>query len=97
MAKTKSNNNSFDPKAVDILALLLAGGFLQTTLTTFHHAAFNRYVGPPSWPVLGLALLLTFYSVQKQNRISTINVIVLTVLAVSSLFWLSGLRTNFYF
>ncbi len=97
MAKAKSKKTSYDPNGVDILALLFAAGFMQSVLTTFHHVAFNQYIGPPTWWSLVVATLLTGYSVRKQKKLSIINVIVLTVLAVSSLFWVSGLRANFYF
>ena len=97
MAKTKPKSNSFDPNGVDILALIFAGSFMHSVLTTFHHAAINQYIGPPTWWSLGVAALLTAYSVRKQKKLSVINAVVLTVLAVSALFWVSGLRANFYF
>src|SRR5206468_2118799 len=96
-----------DTKLVDFLTLVLAYLYLQSVLTVAHHASFSIHVlhegpaytvGPPAVPALVIGLVLCAYSWKKQQgKFTTLVVICLTVFATASIFWLSGLRTNFYF
>jgi hypothetical protein len=95
----------------ELLALILSGFYLHSVLTVAHHTsqlAHNldawattgpvKTVDPPALPILVIGLLLAAYSLLKSKlKPSAIIVIALTVFATSSIFWVSGLRTNFYF
>jgi len=90
-------------KTSDVIAFLAAAGYLQSVLTVAHHASLwpqdnqVRTVESPSIIFLVIALVLSVYSWRRNGpKPSTIIVITLTILASASLFWLSGLRTNFY-
>ena len=62
------------------------------------HDGSKYTVGPPAIPALAIGLLIVSYSTYKNKFSFTIlSVVTLTILATASLFWLSGLRTNFYF
>ncbi|MEK7603294.1 MAG: hypothetical protein AAB459_03570 [Patescibacteria group bacterium] len=89
---------------VDILTFLISGFYMQSVLTVAHHTAFwvhdgtSRTVEPPAVFLLVVGLLLSAYSCYKnKGKFSTLVIISVTVFATASLFWLSGLRTNFYF
>jgi len=87
---------------VDVLALLISLFYLQSVLTVAHHTGMwihdgsTHTVGPPAIPALVIGLLLCGYAWRKSNKPSVLIIISLTIIATSSLFWLSGLRTNFY-
>jgi len=88
---------------VDILALLSSLFYMQSVLTVAHHTSMwvhdgsTQVVGPPAIPLLIAGLLFCGYSwYKKRGAPSVLVVISLTILATASLFWLSGLRTNFY-
>ncbi|MDO8265769.1 MAG: hypothetical protein Q7T41_02390 [Candidatus Saccharibacteria bacterium] len=78
--------------------------YLQSVLTVAHHTSFwphdgtSRTVEAPSVPLLIISLLAILYSWNKKRSApSILAIITITILATSSIFWLSGLRTNFYF
>ena len=103
MAKKKELKSS-NIKTVDLIAFLSAVINMQSVLTVAHHTSMwvhdgSTYtVGPPAMPALIVGLLLVGYSTHKNKLTFTIlTVITLTIFATASLFWLSGLRTNFYF
>lgn len=103
MAK-KNKNKSGDISAVELLAFLSALFYMQSVLTVAHHTSMWIHdgsvytVGPPAIPALVIGLSSVAYSVFKDKfKVSTLNVITLTIFATASLFWLSGLRTNFHF
>lgn len=96
--------------AFDIIAVLSAVFYMQSVLTVAHHTSIlahnldawtksgpSRVVESPAIPTLIIGLLLCCYSWYKLRRPSVPVVISLTIFATASLFWLSGLRTNFYF
>ena len=99
--KTQTSNT----QGIDIIALLLAAFYMQSVLTVAHHTSLwvhdgvtHQTVGPPATILLVAGLVLCGYSwMKRKGAPSTIVVIALTVFATASLFWLSGLRTNFYF
>ncbi len=77
---------------------------MQSVLTVAHHTSLWSHDGSihivesPLVPAIVIGLLLVGYSVfQNKYAVSTLNVVSLTIFATASLFWLSGLRTNFYF
>ena len=103
MAK-KKENKSASIKTIDVIGFLTALIYMQSVLTVAHHTSMwvhngSTYtVGPPAIPALIIGLLIVAYSTYKNMfAVSTLNVVTLTILATASLFWLSGLRTNFYF
>ena len=103
MAK-KKEDNSLNIKKLDIIGFLSALIYMQSVLTVAHHTSHwvhdgsTYIVGPPAIPALVIGLLIVAYSMYKNKlTITTLNVITLTIFATASLFWLSGLRTNFYF
>lgn len=95
--------NTVNLSTVDLLGLIAAGIYMQSVLTVAHHTSHwvhdgsSRIVESPSVIFLAIALLLAGYSWYKKKSPSTLAVITLTILITSSIFWLSGLRTNFYF
>ncbi len=101
---SKKVNKSVSIKAVDVIGFLAAVIYMQSVLTVAHHTSMWAHdgstytVGPPAIPSLIVGLLIVAYSIYKNKlALSTLNVITLTILATASIFWLSGLRTNFYF
>ncbi len=100
----KKENKSASIKTIDVIGFLTALIYMQSVLTVAHHTSMwvhdgsTHTVGPPAIPALVTGLLIVAYSTYK-NKLSftTLNVITLTIIATASLFWLSGLRTNFYF
>lgn len=90
-------------QALDIIALLLALFYTQSVLTVAHHTSHWIHNGSthivefPAVSLLVIGLAVCAYSWYKKRIASTLVVISLTILATASLFWLSGLRTNFYF
>lgn len=87
---------------LDIIAFMLAAFYTQSVLTVAHHISqwpideVSRVAEAPAVPLLVAGLILCAYSWYKKRSLSTLIVIALTVFATASLFWLSGLRTNFY-
>lgn len=103
MAKKKESKSASIPVS-DVIGFILALIYMQSVLTVAHHTSMwvhdgtPQTVGPPAIPALIIGLLFVSYSFYKSKlKISTLNVITLTVLVTASIFWLSGLRTNFYF
>jgi hypothetical protein len=103
MAK-KALRKSVDVKSVDVIGFLAALIYTQSVLTVAHHTSMwvhdgsTYIVESPSIPALIIGLTVIAYSIFKNKMsVSTLNIISITVFAVASLFWLSGLRTNFYF
>ena len=107
MAK-KKENKSANIKTIDIIidiiGFLSALIYMQSVLTVAHHTSMwvhngSTYtVGPPAIPFLIIGILVVAYSTYKNKMtVTTMNIVTLTILATASLFWLSGLRTNFYF
>lgn len=101
MAKKTTSTNT---QVTDLIALLVAIFYMQSVLTVAHHTSMwvhdgsTHIVQAPAVPALIIGLLLCAYSwYKKKSTPSLIVVIDLTILATASLFWLSGLRTNFYF
>ncbi len=88
---------------LDVLALLVSFFYMQSVLTVAHHTSMwvhdgsTRTVGPPAVPALIIGLLLCCYAWRKNGKPSTLVIMSLTILATASLFWLSGLKTNFYY
>lgn len=88
---------------VDVVALLISLFYMHSVLTVAHHTSMwihngSTYtVGPPATPALVIGLLLCGYAWRKSGKPSVLIIVSLTILATSSLFWLSGLRTNFHF
>ncbi len=88
---------------MDVIAFFAAIVYMQSVLTVAHHTGMwvhngsTHIVESPFVPALVVGLLLSGYSWFKKHNASTLVVITLTILGTASLFWLSGLRTNFYF
>lgn len=100
--KKQITKNKVD--TLDILAFLSAIMYMQSVLTVAHHTSMwvhdgsSQVVGPPAVPALVIGLLLTGYSLYKKSfAYSTLTIITITIFITSSIFWLSALRTNFYF
>ncbi len=103
MAKKKVNQ-SINVKTIDIIGFLSTLIYMQSVLTVVHHTSMWVHdgsihtVGLPAIPALIIGLLTIIYSAYKNKfAISTLNVITMTILVTASIFWISGLRTNFYF
>lgn len=103
MAKKKENNAN-RIKVFDLVGFLSSLIYMQSVLTVAHHTSLwvhngtTQTVGPPAIPALIIGLASVSYSIYKDKlNVSMVNVISLTIYATASLFWLSGLRTNFYF
>ena len=105
MSKKITPKSKTQISGIDFIALLLSLLYMQSVLTVAHHTSMwihddiSHYtVGPPAIPALVIGLATITYSIIKsKSKVSTLNVISLTIFATASLFWLSGLRTNFYF
>jgi hypothetical protein len=100
----KKKSVSKDNNWVDSLVLIGSILYMQSVLTVAHHTAMWRHDGTshivesPAVPLIVIGLLFSVYSVNKaKGKFSVLLVISLTIFVTSSLFWLSGLRTNFYF
>jgi hypothetical protein len=103
MAKKKASKQA-NIKTIDVMGFIAALIYMQSVLTVAHHTSgwihdgSTYTVGPPAIPALIIGLLIVGYSTYKNRMpVSTLNVVTLTIFATASLFWLSGLRTNFYF
>ena len=103
MTKKKENKSAII-KTIDVIGFLTALIYTQSVLNVAHrtsmwvHDGSMYTVGPPAIPALAIGLLIVAYSTYKNKMtFTTLNVVTLTILAIASLFWLSGLRTNFYF
>lgn len=103
MARNKDQKIT-NVKTLDVVGFLSALIYFQSVLTVAHHTSqwvhdgSSYTVGPPAIPALIIGLIIVAYSAFKNKlAFSTLNVISLTIFATASLFWLSGLRTNFYF
>ena len=87
----------------DVMAFFFALVYMHSVLTVAHHTSMwihngtTHTVEAPAVAALVIGVLAAAYSFSKRRSFSTLVVIALTVLATASLFWLSGLRTNFYF
>jgi hypothetical protein len=92
-----------NPQVTDFICFMLALFYMQSVLTVAHHVSFwvhdgsTHIVEAPTVALLVLGLLLGAYSWHKYKKLSTIIIVALTIFATASIFWLSGLRTNFYF
>jgi len=100
MTKKKVANT----KVADIIGFIIALMYVQSVLTVAHHTSMwvrdgTAYtVGPPAIPALLLGLAVVVYSSYRNKlALTTVSIVTLTILATASIFWLSGLRTNFYF
>lgn len=89
---------------LDLIGFLISLIYMQSVLTVAHHASqwihdgSSHIVEPPSVSALIIGLSLIFYSIHKNKlSFSVLNIISITIFATASIFWLSGLRTNFYF
>ncbi|HSW37714.1 MAG TPA: hypothetical protein VLG37_05110 [Candidatus Saccharimonadales bacterium] len=89
---------------VDLIVFFLAWVYMQSVLTVAHHTAYwvhdgsAHIVEKPAVPSLIIGLILIAYSWHRaKGKLSILAIIALTIFATASLFWLSGLRTNFYF
>lgn len=84
-------------------AFLFALGYFQSVLTVAHyvsHWTHNdslHHVEAPAMSALIISLCLGAYSWHKQRTISPLLIIALTLLGAASFFWISALRSNFYF
>ncbi len=101
MAKKLQKSNL---QTLDIMAFVSAAFYTQSVLTVAHHTSqwahdgSTRIVEAPAILALVVGLILSGYSWHKSGaKPSTLIIISLTILTTASLFWLSGLRTNFYF
>ena len=87
---------------IEASALILSCFYFQSVLTVAHHISgwpkdgIGRIAETPTLSIIIVSLLLIGYTFYKKRKLSSLSVIALTVLVVSSLFWLSALRTNFY-
>ncbi len=102
--KKKKGNKVLNIKPVDVIGFLTSLIYMQSVLTVAHHTSMwahdgsSQTVGPPAIPALVVGLLIVAYSTYKNKlKLTTLNVITLIIFATTSIFWLSGLRTNFYF
>ena len=99
----KSINKSKGINSYEAIGFLLALLYMQSVLTVAHHTSMWMHNGSsyiveaPAVPALVISLILVAYSAHKNKmKISTLSVITITILAVASLFWVSGLRSNFF-
>jgi MFS superfamily sulfate permease-like transporter len=97
--------------AIDLIAFLLAIIYMQSVLTVAHHTSFLAHnlnawtksgppqtVESPAVALLLIGILLSVYSWYKTKKAPSVLIVIsLTIFATASIFWLSGLRTNFYF
>jgi len=104
MAKKNISSTKLQFTLSEFFAFLLSLLYFQSVLTVAHHVSMWVHNGSlhkmqrPAAPVLVLSLILIVYSWKKQGKQAhALTVITITILACASLFWLSGLRTNFYF
>lgn len=105
MKKTKQRLPSFEgPLFYDFFSFLLALGYMQSVLTVANHISEWVHNGSlhtvqhPDVPALVIGLLLIGFSCYKRKgKFSALMIISLTIFATASIFWLSGLRTNFYY
>ena len=88
----------------EFLAFLFALGYMQSVLTVANHVSMWVHDGtehtvpaPDLFTLVAAVLLLGFAFYKRGGKLTTFAVISLTILVTSSIFWLSGLRTNFYF
>ncbi len=91
-------------KTIDVVGFLLALIYMQSVLTVAHHTSMWAHDGSsytvelPAVSALVFGLLIVAYSTYKNKfNVTTLSVITFTIFATASLFWFSGLRTNFYF
>ncbi|HET9173855.1 MAG TPA: hypothetical protein VFN56_01080 [Candidatus Saccharimonadales bacterium] len=102
MAKAKKQAMT-DNIVFEVVAFLFALGYMQSVLTVAGHVSQWTHNGTlhtvpaPSVIELVISLLILAYSFYKNRQFSPLIAISLTILATASLFWLSGLRTNFYY
>lgn len=98
----KIKHNTISP--LEILAFLSAFAYIHSVNTVAHHAALwmrpdvSETVEAPAIGALVFSLLAILYAWRKNEwkNLGTINVVSLTMLACGSLFWVSGLRANFF-
>ena len=105
MKKTKRRLPTFEgPSFYDFFSFLLALIYMQSVLTVANHISEWVHDGSlhtveyPSVLAMVVGLLLIGYSCYKRKgKFSVVMIISLTIFATASIFWLSGLRTNFYY
>lgn len=102
MAKRKARLHETDVLDTVVLAFSLL--YMQSILTVAHHISLWKHDGTgksverPATIFLVLGLLFMAYLWRKRSmKLSILLIISLTIFATSFIFWLSGLRTNFYF
>jgi hypothetical protein len=96
------NENSKKPDFGQKISLFFAILYIQSVLTVAHHIALwpaddvSRTAEGPAvgYMILGLGFLVSSYF--RKRHISTIGIISLTIFGCATLFWLSGLRANFF-
>lgn len=89
--------------ASECVALISAIVYLMSVLRVAHHTASwvhdgtSKVVEAPALIPLSIAIILALLSWSKRGGLpNTIVAITLTICATSSIFWLSGLRANFF-
>lgn len=99
----EKHKNSMSVQLVDFIAFVATALYLQSVLTVAHHVSLwphdgtVKIVEAPNVVALVVALALVGYSWYRGKNISALAIISLTVLVTATIFWLSGLRTNFYY
>lgn len=100
----KKQNKMIDTQIIDVVGFLLALIYMQSVLTVAHHTSLWAHegstytVGPPAIPALVAGFILVIYSRNKNKRVlTTLSIVTVTILLTASIFWFSGLRTNFHF
>jgi hypothetical protein len=98
----KIKADPYENQARDVITFVMALLYMQSVLTVANHTAMwvhngsTHIVDPPSLFPLVVGLILIGHSWYKRKSMpSTLMLISLTIFATASLFWLSGLRTNF--
>lgn len=99
MSKTTSSKLQI----IEVVPIILAIAYAQSVLTVAHHTSMwvhdgtSRLVEASNVWLLVVCSVLCGYSWYAKRKPSQLIAISLTILATASIFWLSGLRTNFYF
>ena len=100
----KKQHNASNVTVIELFSFIVSLMYMQSVLTVAHHTSMWVHNGTtytveaPSVPLLVAGLLAVAYGTYKNKfAVTTMNAITITIFMVSSIFWLSGLRTNFYF